>query len=667
MESTYHFEDDLKEILTGIKTYYPRFSKTDAERITKAFWFAHDAHKDQKRFSDEPYFVHPVGATKILLSINPDIETVMTCLLHDVIEDTPITEEDIEREFGAEILKLCDSVTHISKVQLQLEHSERVFHNIQKLFIAVAKDIRVIFVKLADRIHNLSTLEYVRPEKQKRIAKESLQIYAPVADKLGLFGFKVRIEDLCLKHIDPAMYEQLSQDLAAYRKESEKRVELSRKELLQVFHREKFQIVDLQGREKNLYSVYEKMKRKNLTSFREIYDIFGFRVIVESVDECYRALGILHSHWKPMPKRFKDYISVPKMNGYQSLHTTILGLGKSELPTEIQIKTRQMHIDAEFGPAAHWAYKKNKGSNFDQDYVIRTSWIPQNIPLENQEDPQKFFEEISNSILSERIYVFTPQGDIKTLPAESTPVDFAYAVHSEIGNTCIGATVNGIIKPLDYKLHNGDIVKIHTKSGRKPNPEWIKFVKSSHARDHIQHVINRIKKDRYDHTPNTPEEILPKNQPIPRKRLPPQKNKDEPIVIIGNQSNIPYKIAPCCTPTPGHNIVAYKSRGLHFTIHRSDCKQLEHLDPERFIEASFRIENKIEILAHERIGLLRDYSIIMASHSVNVLDIKITLTPKENYILSNCLFTVQTRSKKELIPLFEDLEKVPNVFSVKTL
>lgn len=651
-------------ILYEIRNYYPHFSKTRETLIRKAFWFAHDAHKGVKRFSGAPYFSHPIAATKILLSIKPDIETVCACLLHDVIEDTPITAEEIAETFGENIRFLCEGVEKIAKIRLQ--GKEREFESLKKLFVAMAKDIRVIFIKLADRIHNLQTLEFVRPEKRIRISRESLKIYAPVADKLGLFEFKTQIEDLCFSHIHEEIFKDINRQIKQSKKERKIFIERANKEIKKALAKEKVKFQKINGRTKNIYSVYEKMKRKSFSSVDEIYDLFAIRIIVDTPTDCYRALGVVHAMWKPIPKRFKDYIAVPKTNGYQSLHTTILGLAKSKIPTEIQIRTEKMHLDAELGPAAHWAYKKTKSSNFDENYVKKTDWLPQSILVQEPGSAEKFFEEITTSLSTDRIHVFTPRGDIKDLVAKSTPVDFAFAIHSEIGSSCIGAKVNGTIKPLNYELKTGDVVEIMTKKGKNPNPLWLKFTKSSQARGHIKNYINKLRQD--SDTEPTLFEKLPPQTKAPKKAIPKQflkKRGNFPDIIIGGETNLPYKICNCCKPVPGKDIIAYKSRGLEFSIHEATCKTLSKLDSERFVEANFNIIYSFKIRALDRIGLLKDYANVMSEHGLNIIDSKFTYDKQEN--ISCWYFSVEISSPRESEDMTSDLKKVPNVIDIETI
>ncbi len=663
MEKKYDFDLALKVILKEVKKYYPSFDEVAKGKIKKAFLFGKQAHEGQKRFSGEPYFMHPVEATRILIAIRPDVETILACLLHDVIEDTPITGKDIEKEFGASVQFLCESVAKISKVQLRSGEKEKQYENLQKLFLAVAKDIRVIFIKLADRIHNLSTLEFVRKEKQERICRESLEIYAPVANKLGLFEFKSKIEDLGFKYLHPRMYKKINEEILETEEEREKMIKKAKAEIQKVFRKEKFATIKIQGRRKNLNSIYEKMKRKNISSANEVYDLFGIRIVVSEKPDCYQALGILHSYWNPMSGRFKDYISVPKPNGYQSLHTTILGLGRSRIPTEIQIRTNQMDLDAEYGPAAHWAYKKIKHSSFDKDYIKRTNWFPENIPIEKQQNPEQFFEEISNAILKNRIYVFTPKGDIKTLPAKSTPIDFAFAIHSEVGESCIGARVNGIIKTLDYQLQGGEVVEIMTQKGRSPNPAWYDFVKSSHAKTKIKQHIN-IQKNLYkkDQKKEILTGVKQKNQVQTVRTTINDKSLGEYNIIIGGEEGMSYRLANCCNPKPGQGVFAYNSRGTEFVIHRHDCPSSKDLDPERFLEAHFIIQKKFSISAKGRVGLMNDFSRTISERGIFIWDIKFKRN-KNNMVLWT--FVVNIPSEREFRILLKDISAIPNVMGIR--
>ncbi|MBT3349307.1 bifunctional (p)ppGpp synthetase/guanosine-3',5'-bis(diphosphate) 3'-pyrophosphohydrolase [bacterium] len=663
------FRKDLEEIVARVREYHPDFSKRKESVIRRAFTVSQAAHSEQMRFSGEPYFTHPVAATKILLSIQPDEDTIIACLLHDVIEDTAVTADEIEEIFGENIRFLCEGVEKVSKVQLKASHpDQKKFENFQKLFIAISKDIRVVFIKLADRIHNLQTLEHVRPEKQQRIAYESMEVYAPVAEKLGLFEFKNEIENLSFRAMESKKFTELSLEVEECKKERRKFIEQARSEVETVFQKEKFSVhvLDISGREKTIYSIYEKMRRKSYQRVSEVFDLFGLRIIVRSVEDCYRTLGIVHSHWHPIPGRFKDYISVPKPNGYQSLHTTVLGLSRSKLPTEVQIRTEQMNLDAEYGPAAHWAYKKAKNSNFDEAYLQRTQWFPQHIQFSKDSAPADFFRQISETIFAEQIYIFTPKGEIKILPKNSTPVDFAYAVHTDVGNSCVGAVVNGVIKPLDYQIRNGDVVKILTKSGRKPNSEWLKFVKSSGAKEKIRHVLRQLGVIEF------PEIIqkkkispsdLEKISVAPSLKTKRGSKKKEYSLIIGGADGLSYRLAPCCQAVLGKNLLAYKSRGLSFTVHDAECSELERLEPERFYEAHFSRQVRVKIHAFRRVGLLRDYTTVIAHNGVDIYDTQ--LLPATTMKECEWFFLLAINSEKELAELLRDLQKVESVQSAK--
>lgn len=662
------FKTHLQDILERVKEYLPGFDASDIEQIEKAFWFAEKAHKGQVRQSGEPYFLHPVEATKILLSIKPDIETIQTCLLHDVLEDTETKEEALLELFGHDVLRLCQGVSKVAKVHLDNNAStEKGLVNIQKLFMAVAEDIRVLFVKIADRIHNLQTLGAVPEYKQKRTADESLKIYAPVCDKLGLHLFKDRIEDLSFRYQNPTMYLQIEEDIKAFKHQKERVFELARQDLLKLFSDREIEVLEITSRQKNIYSVYQKMKRKNLTSGKEMFDIVGFRILVPTNEDCYRVLGRIHSQWHPMPGRFKDYVGVPRANGYQSLHTTVLGLGKSKLPTEIQIKTPQMNMDAEYGPAAHWAYKMTKGSHFDENYLRRAEWFPDHIKQGEDLDPQEFYSHVARFLFRDRVIVFTPKGEIKTLVMGATPVDFAYAIHSEVGAMCAGAVVNGEIKPLDYVLKNGDIVNILTKQGKQPNPEWLKFVKTRHAREYIQSYVNKQKTKLGEDVVVQPSKDIfeqkaqRKTKPVrSRKGVPPQKTSLE--VIIGGHRDIPHHFASCCKSKIGKKIIAYKNRGLDYAIHRMDCAELEKLDPDRYMEAYFCVRRSFETKAYSKIGLLRKYMALLGKYDVNILYSETTVDRDTN--ISHSVFTIEISSQADFENLLQEAKTIYGVMEV---
>jgi len=649
------FTTDLMEILSVVESYYPSINKRIKNKITEAFWYSKECHEGQLRSSGEPYFSHPIAATKILLRIKPDIDTICACLLHDVIEDTPATADDIGEKFGQDIQFLCEGVEKVAKIRISAtEKDEKKFENIQKLFVAMAKDIRVIFVKLADRIHNLETLEHVRLQKQERIARESLEIYASVADKFGLHEFKSLIEKYCFKALNPKEYENLSKQIAATKKIRQKFIDKAKKEILRKFQQANFSAELIEAREKEFYSIFKKMKRKGIHSLDDIHDFLGVRVIVSTNEDCYRALGMIHSAWRPIPKRFKDYIAIPKPNGYQSLHTTVLGLGQNTLPTEIQIRTRLMHIDAEYGPAAHWAYKKTGHSNFDDVYLQKTSWLPRKISEKKDFQSIDFFNEIFDSAFSERIHVFTPKGDIKFFAKDSTPIDFAYSIHSDIGESCVGAKVNGTIKPLSYKLRNGDVISIITKKGRKPNPLWLKFAKSTSAKEKIR---TALRKEDYEF-PIGEANKVPDGEITQKKTQRPAikpLSKAARHIVIGDEINLSYKIAPCCKPQKSDTIIAFKNIQEGFTVHRDNCPELEKLDPERFYEAHYLLPKRLKILVNDDYGVLFKITSIMSGHHVKVYKVNTKSDHNNNTALMN--FTLYVHSEKEYQDLLNDISK----------
>lgn len=656
----YDFEKKLANIILQIKAYYPAFNKAQKERLVRAFWFGHEKHEHQKRYSGAPFFSHPIAATELLFPIKPDLETVIACLLHDVLDEASIYPEEIEIEFGSKVRFLCESVEKMSRVQLK--ENEKQYENLRKLFVVMAEDIRAIFIRLVDRIHNLSTLQYIPKHKQLRIAKESLEIYAPVAAKLGLFNFKTQIEDLAFQNLYPSEHKRIQEELSESKKEQYLIIKKAKEEIEKVLRLENITTEEIQGRPKNFYSIFSKMKRKNFSNVCEIFDLFAIRILLKDTSDCYRVLGALHSHWHPISKRFKDYIAVPKANGYQSLHTTVIGFGK--IPIEVQIKTIDMHLDAEHGPASHWIYKRVEHSNFDENYVKRMDWLPKNISLKEIDSPEKHYEKIVQNLLEERIYVFTPQGEIVNLPAKATPVDFAFSIHSDIGESAVGAKVNGIIKPLDYQLKKGDIVEILTKKWRRINPAWIHFVKSSKAISRIKTFIHhKTKESLFEEQKSRSHERKNEKKPILKKigELFSPKKAPTPI-LIGGERNIPYHISACCAPQFGQNILAYKNRGIQFSIHHVDCKEVKRLNPQRILEAYFRSEKSFSVKAKDRVGLLRDLIKVISDHGINITNSNVRFDKQEE--LTYCSFTIECTSNPECEDLIKDLKKIPDIISL---
>ncbi len=488
--------DLLFEVLK--KTVVKYHPSSDLDTITKAYELARDAHKDQKRKSGEPYLIHPVCVAIILAQLEMDKETIVGGLLHDVVEDTKYTEEDLTEMFSAEVVALVDGVTKLTKINYSADKLELQAENLRKMFLAMAKDIRVIIIKLADRLHNMRTMQYMKPEKQKEKSRETMDIYAPIADRLGISKVKVELDDLSLRYLEPEAYEELSQQFNSIKSTKETFVKDIMEEVDKKLVENHIRAV-IDGRVKHLFSIYRKMKNQKKT-LDQIYDLFAIRIIVKSDQECYTALGIIHEMYKPIPGRFKDYIAMPKPNNYQSLHTTLIG--PNGQPFEIQLRTYEMHRTAEYGIAAHWKYKETGGSEAEntQSEEEKMAWLRRILEWQHDMDDNKEFLSVIKSdldLFSDRIYCFTPEGDVKNLPAGSTPIDFAYAVHSAVGNKMVGARVNGNIVKMDYVIQNGDRIEIITsQNSRGPSRDWLKVVRSTQAKNKInQWFRNEFKED----------------------------------------------------------------------------------------------------------------------------------------------------------------------------
>lgn len=457
----------------------PKSNPQAEELVRRAYRFAEQAHAGQQRDNGTCYFQHPAAVALILAQLELDASTVAAGLLHDVLEDTRVTREELEKEFGEEIARLVDGVTKLSRIPFQ-SREEHQAESLRKMFLAMAEDVRVILIKLADRLHNMRTLEGLPPERQKKISRETLEIYAPIAHRLGMFGLKWEMEDAAFRYLEPEAYYELVQMVAKKRREREgevaEAVALLKQKLQEMNIR-----AEVQGRPKHLFSIYQKMRKGR--QFNEIYDLIAVRVIVDTVRDCYAVLGMVHSMWKPIPGRFKDYISIPKSNMYQSLHTTVVG-PRGE-PLEIQIRTWEMHRIAERGIAAHWLYKE--GNKSSREFEEKVAWLRQVMEwLREMKDPHEFMETLKIDLFEDEVFVFTPKGDVKNLPAGATPVDFAFAVHTDLGLHCVGAKVNGRIVPLDYRLQNGEFVEILTAKNATPSQDWLSFVKTSKARSKIR-------------------------------------------------------------------------------------------------------------------------------------------------------------------------------------
>ncbi len=607
--------------------------KTDTKLIMKAYKFAEENHNGQFRKSGEPYIIHPVCVAHILAGIGMDDATICAALLHDVVEDTPVTKEQLLKEFGEEISAMVDGVTKLSRIQYVSEKEMQV-EDYRKMFLAMGKDIRVILIKLADRLHNMRTLKSLTRDRQIAISEETLSLYAPLANRLGTYSLKWELEDLAFKYLYPDEYREL---VAGLDKKREERLQFIQRIMEQIKVELKRQHVDAEitGRAKHLYSIYRKMKRDNKT-LDQIYDLFALRILVNSVKDCYAALGVVHELYNPMPGRFKDYISVPKTNMYQSLHTTLIG--EKGTPFEVQIRTWNMHQIAEFGIAAHWAYKeanKNKKTTVTVE-DDKLSWIRETLEWQKDvQDPEEFLKTLKTELFEDEVYVFTPRGDIKVLPKDATPIDFAYAIHAEVGHRMIGCKINSKIMPIATTLNNGDIVDIMTSESPKgPSRDWLKFVKSSSARNkitqwfkkeqreeniekgkellekeikkigmttqeiykqaYVEAALNRYKynsvEDMYSAVgfgaispvkiiarmleeykkDHKEEELEEKIVELTQEKR--EKNKQSKTgIIVEGIDNCLVKLSKCCNPVPGDEIIGYITKGRGVSVHRADC------------------------------------------------------------------------------------------------
>jgi len=625
--------DLLDQLIADVESYKPDVDRTLLEH---AFAYAAHAHENQQRRSGEPFIEHPFAVARILAELHLDEETLAAALLHDVVEDTGVEGEQLKSEFGEEIAKLVDGVTKLTRIQFQSrEHAEA--ENYRKMIVAMAQDPRVILIKLADRLHNMRTIEYLGKQKQIQKAKEALEVYAPIAHRLGIHAMKWELEDLAFETLHPRKYSEISAMVAERRGDREEHVKKASRVLSREL--EKADIpADISGRPKHFYSIYDKMVRKG-REFNEIYDLTAMRVICERDGEegtrdCYGALGLIHSLWKPMPGRFKDYVAMPKLNRYRALHTTVIGPeGK---PLEIQIRTREMHREAEFGIAAHWIYKRGRKGKADEEW---TRWVQQVMDWQADEaDPREFIKTFRTDLFDDEVYVFTPKGEVKTLPAGSTPVDFAYAVHTDVGHRMAGAKVNSRIVPLHYRLQSGDFVEILTsKQGRGPSRDWLSLAASSRARNKIRQFFSRETREETEQKGREALEEALKRQNLPIKKLQGSavlaqvirdtgfKKADDFYIALGSgklqpsqivrkviqrlkttevaeEEALPLKptrarpaasqalgvkvhgvedvlvrLAKCCTPVPGDPILGYISLGRGITIHREDCPNVKAL------------------------------------------------------------------------------------------
>ncbi len=691
------------------------------ELVRKAYEWSARAHTGQRRLSGEDYVNHPLEVAAILADLELDAQTIAAALLHDTVEDTNLTAEEVEREFGPEVARLVDGVTKLGRIALRSDQQQQA-ENIRKMMVAMAEDLRVVLIKLADRLHNMRTLDPLPEPKRRKISRETLDIYAPLAHRLGIGQIKWELEDLAFRNLEPEAYEDVVKRIARKRRDREALVSDLREILARELEKVGIQ-AEITGRPKHIYSVWQKMTRDN-KDFSEIYDLSAIRVQVDTVRDCYGVLGVVHSLWKPVPGRFKDYIAMPKSNGYQSLHTTVIT--HTGEPIEIQIRTHEMHRVAEFGVAAHWTYKEGArdggkdGGTFDQ----KLSWLRSLLEWQNEVgDAESFLNTVKVDLFQDEVYVFTPRGDVINLPAGSTPVDFAYRIHTEVGHRCIGAKVNGRMVPLDYEVKNGEIVEILTSKGpHGPSRDWLNFVKSASAKERIR---KWFKSQRREENVAKGRDLLDKElhrmhrvslADLPEAKLLeiagvhkfmsvddflaaigygdlsphavvmrmalaldesgsdlrtipliPQVHPT-PRVLVRGEKGILTKVAPCCQPVPGDAIVGYTTRGKGVTVHRADCiNAVNAQDAARVVpvdwdsEATQLYPVAIKIEAWDRQGLLRDIATVVAENRVNMSALEVHVYDDKTAVVSA---TVEIDSLAQLSRLMEKLEGVKDVLTV---
>ncbi len=704
--SVEHIEAELHE----------RYPQADLSPIAAAFAFAVEAHDGQDRISGEPYVTHPLAVAEILAELGLDPTAVTAALLHDIPEDTGYALGDVEERFGPDVSRLVDGVTKLGKFST-LTHEQQQAENIRKMFLAMAEDIRVVLIKLADRLHNMRTLGPLPPAKQQRIARQTAEIYAPLAERLGIWQFKWELEDLSFKYLDPEAYRDLAGQLESHRRGREAYVQRAMDVLGESLLEAGIK-AELSGRPKHIYSIHKKMRRKG-AEFGEIYDVHALRVLVNDVRDCYAALGVVHSMWRPIPGQFDDYIAMPKNNMYQSLHTAVVALdGK---PLEVQIRSHDMHRVSEVGIAAHWRYKE--GSRSDRAYDAKLAWVRQLMEWQmDVSDATEFIEGVKLDIFQDQVFVFTPAGDVKDMPAGATPLDFAYRVHTEVGHACIGAKVNNRLVPLDYKLKNGDIVEIvTTKSAHGPSRDWLNIVTTSHAREKIRqwfkrqqrdeniahgkqvldrelHRLARTSLDKVDHAKL--EELAEHHNfktvddfyaaigygqvgsqqivsrlgvvddvddvQLPQVAPPPPQPGGVRVRGVGD---LLVRFSKCCHPIPGDPIVGFITRGRGVTVHLSTCPTVvNERAVERLIDVEWETATQqtyaiaIIIEAYDRTGLLSEISNVVADDKINIVAASVRVHKDHRATVQA---TLEVASVAQLSRVMAHLEQLKDVYSVQ--
>lgn len=712
----------LPDLLDKMKVYTPDL---DEKQITAAYEFAKEKHEGQTRVSGEPYYTHPVEVSSILADMRMDSDTIITAILHDTLEDTDATYDDIKKQFSEDVADLVNGVSKLTKIESQTFEGKQA-ENFRKLLLAMSEDIRVLLVKLSDRLHNMRTLHHFkdRPDKTARIALETLDIYVPLAERIGMHQMKEELADLSFEYLNPEAKESITNRLSFLREESGNVVKKIIKQLDKLMKKEGI-TAEITGREKTRYSIWQKMQRKNVT-FEQLSDIMAFRIVVKDVGECYHTLGVLHSGYPVVPGRFKDYISTPKPNGYRSLHTTILGPENQRI--EIQIRTLEMHHEADLGVAAHWAYKDSK-NKVDVKAVTQYRWLRELLDiLEQEQRPEDFLEHTKLELFQDKVFVFSPKGDLIELPNGATPVDFAYAVHSDVGDKCVGSKVNGRIAPLNTKLSNGDQVEVITSKTQTPSPAWERFVVTGKARSHIKRYIRQqqrgeyitlgqamLKKiftqEEYDFTekavagvvkkmkveevddiyanigsghfsardvfktifPSHKTEIArPPSHEFKDYAMARRSDSDKPMPIKGLIPGMAVHFARCCHPLPGDRIVGIVTTGKGVTIHTIDCETLETFadTPERWIDVSWGEGDdspeshvgRLNVTFLNQPGGLGTVSTVIGKNGGNIVNLKITNRSLDFW---DILIDVYVNDTKHLNNLIAALRATPEITSVE--
>ncbi|HKJ28588.1 MAG: bifunctional (p)ppGpp synthetase/guanosine-3',5'-bis(diphosphate) 3'-pyrophosphohydrolase [Desulfuromonadales bacterium] len=707
----------IDDILEAIRSYH---ADADLDAVRKAYVYSAKVHQGQTRLSGDSYMTHLMEVASILTRLHMDVPTIMTGLLHDTIEDTLSTEAELREVFGDEVTEMVDGVTKISKITFKTSE-ERQAENFRKMLLAMARDIRVILVKLADRLHNMRTLSHQPEERRLKIAQETADIYAPLANRLGISWVKSELEDLSLRYLEPETYKTLSKKLSQHRRERDKYVATVKKKLEDIL---KEHDIDgqVQGRLKHICSIHKKIVKQKI-EFEQIHDLIAFRIIVPTVRDCYAMLGVIHSSWKPVPGRFKDFIAMPKANMYQSLHTTVFGPSGQRM--EVQMRTAEMHSVAEEGIAAHWKYKEGKSAAHADEG--RFSWLRQMLEWQKElKDSSEFMSSVKVDLFPEEVYVFTPDGDVKELPKQSTPIDFAYSVHSDVGHRCNGAKVNGRLVPLRTELKNGDIVDIITSTNQTPSKDWLKFVKTSKAKNRIRHWVKDQERQKslelgrdllekelrkfgfsYNRALNldtvkgalselgfrnfedlqaavgygkvTCNQVLSRIIPEQFKAEAPKPSKisqvlgkirRKPVDAINVQGleGILVRFSKCCNPLPGDEVIGFISQGLGVTVHAADCPRVLETDPDRRVEVSWNRQKgatrsvKIRVYSLDQKGILATITKVITKNAANILRASVYSTNDGRGIHS---FEIDVQDVQHLTRVMESVQKVKGVQQVE--